>query len=181
MGQPAAVGAEAEGRCSVNDDIERHYKPVRMSQQMNAAQKAVLAYNAQQPPLPDIDYYEARRLADAASADLRRRESAARAVVEKQDRKRKKKLKKKKERLDDAADVTLADFLATSSSLWAVTKTRGVCDHYECHEFVIPLAVFKSKKKAEAACLTFAEARAHHDSDVFEVKPMPFFKKGRAA
>lgn len=164
----------------MNNDIERHYKPVR-EDQMNAAQKGVLAYNAQQPPLPDIDYYEARRLADAAHADLRRRDFAALVKLDKQERKRKEKRKKKQERIYDAADLTLTNLLATSATLWAVTKTRCVCDYEECHEFVIPLAVFKSKKKAGAACLMFAEARAHHDSDVFEVKPMPFFKTGRAA
>jgi hypothetical protein len=137
----------------VNDDIEKHYKPVR------AADK------------PVIDLHQLALQVHAAHAELRRAEAAVEELM--------RKYKEEQDRTYDAADTTLANLLAMSTNLWAVTKT--VCDDEELHEFVIPLAVFKSKKKAEAACLTFAEARAHHDSEVFEVRPLPFFRKGGAA
>lgn len=132
--------------------MSRHYKPVR------AADK------------PVIDLHELALQVHAAHAELRRAEAAVEDLM--------RKYKEEQDRIHDAADATLTELLATATSLWAVTKT--VFDDEERHEFVITLAVFKSKKKAESACLTFSEARAHHDSDVFEVKPLPFFRKGGA-
>lgn len=137
----------------MNDDMSRHYKPVRSADK------------------PVIDLHERALQVHAAYAELRRVEAAVEELM--------RKYKEEQDQTHDAADITLSNFLATATSLWAVTKT--VFDDEERHEFVITLAVFKSKKKAESACLTFAEGRAHHDSDVFEVKPMPFFKKGGAA
>lgn len=158
---------------------------------MNQAQKAVLAYIAQQPPLP-ADYYEQKRLADAALEDLRRREFAAREershrehvarMLQDREDAKQKKLRKKEEKLAyDAADIALNDFLSTSSTLWAVTKKRTVNDDYWNHKFVIPLAVFESEGEAKAALSTFSSARKHRDGRAFEVKPMPFFKKCGAA
>lgn len=113
-------------------------------------------------------YYQPRGWVQATDEEIRQYQ----VEVEHQ-----RQLREERERIYDDADITLSSLLATSTNLFAVTKKRGVCDDEECHEFVIPLAVFESEEEAEAACLTFAEARAHHDSDVFEVKPMPFFKK----
>ncbi|SFF00629.1 hypothetical protein SAMN04489711_109164 [Paracidovorax wautersii] len=192
MGDCEAVASEAERRCSVNDDMGKHYKPVRVGRQIDDAtgiETTTIRFEDQRiyccseiTPVSDPQtvktgylsmerYYHPRGWVQATDEEIRQHE----AEVEHQ-----RQLKEEQERIYDAADITLTDLLATSTNLFAVTKKRGVCDDEECHEFEIPLAVFESEAEAEAACLTFAEARAHHDSDVFEVKPLPFFKRGSA-
>lgn len=140
---------------------------------MNGAQKAVLAYNEQQPPVPAVDFHEQMRQVFVGQAEARRKQVA--------EAEKWLKYKEERERARDAADVALTNLLAKSTSLWAVTKARYVSDDYDSFEFVIPLAVFESESEAKAACATFSQARAHDDSDEFEVKPMPFFKKGGAS
>lgn len=190
----------------MNDDNANHYKPVVKSRTIDSAGREITLVRLEDQRIWDADlsstidreyawaevlpdpqpvkhghrvteiYHESSGWRKATVEEIQAEVEHRRQHLEKQER-----IRETQQRIYDAADIALANFPATSTNLWAVTKKRGVCDDEECHEFVIPLAVFESEKEAEDACLTFAEARAHHDHDVFEVKPMPFFKKGGAA